>query len=92
MIKCTNAFKCKKKKCDENLVLGNTYNGKTYCWQVNTRLMFKFLWEMIFFKGDMEVFKAARNKLFATNEKQINNYTLTLDTLHSCMSVVYTYQ
>ena len=48
--------------------------------------------EMIFFKGDMEVFKAARNKLFATNEKQINNYTLTLDTLHSCMSVVYTYQ
>ena len=47
---------------------------------------------MIFFKGDMEVFKAARNKLFATNEKQINNYTLTLDTLHSCMSVVHTYQ
>ena len=45
-----------------------------------------------FFKGDMEVFKAARNKLFATNEKQINNYTLTLDTLHSCMSVLYTYQ
>ena len=40
----------------------------------------------------MEVFKAARNKLFATNEKQINNYTLTLDTLHSCRSVVYTYQ
>ena len=40
----------KKKKCDENLVLGNTYNGKTYCWQVNTRLMFKFLWEMIFLR------------------------------------------
>ena len=57
-----------KKNCDENLVLGNTYNGKTYCWQLNTCLMFKFFWEMIFFKGDMEVFKAARNKLFAINE------------------------
>ena len=33
-------------------------------------LMFKFSWEMLFFEsGDTEVFKADRNKLFASNEK-----------------------
>ena len=38
--------------------------------------------------GDAEVFKADRNKLFANNEKQIDNHTLVLDRLHSYMSVV----
>ena len=47
---------------------------------------------MLFFeRGDTEVFKAARNKLFASNEKQIDNHTLVLDMLHTYMSVVYTY-
>ena len=36
--------------------------------------MFKFVWEMLFLSGDTEVFKAARNKLFASNEKQIDNH------------------
>ena len=39
-------------------------------------LMFKCLWEMLFFKSkDTEVFKADRDKLFASNEKQIDNHT-----------------
>ena len=47
---------------------------------------------MLFFESrDTEVFKAARNKLFASNEKQIDNHTLVLDMLHTYMSVVYTY-
>ena len=47
---------------------------------------------MLFFeRGDTEVFKAARNKLFVRNEKQIDNNTLVLDMLHTYMSVVYTY-
>ena len=47
---------------------------------------------MLFFeRGDTEVFKAARNKLFASNEKQIDNHTLVPDMLHTYMSVVYTY-
>ena len=38
-------------------------------------LMFKFSWKILFFEsGDTEVFKAARNKLFASNEKQIESY------------------
>ena len=37
------------------------------------------------------VFKATKNKLFASNEKQIDNCTLMLDMAHSYMSVVYTY-
>ena len=54
--------------------------------------MFKFPWEMLFFKSkDTEVFKADRNKLFASNEKQTDNHTLMLDMLHSNMSVVCTY-
>ena len=37
--------------------------------------MFKFSWKILFFEsGDTEVFKAARNKLFASNEKQIEIY------------------
>ena len=40
--------------------------------------------------GDAEVFKADRNKLFANNEKKIDNHTLVLDRLHSYMSVVCT--
>ena len=33
-------------------------------------VMFKFSWEMLFFESnDTEVFKADRNKLFASNEK-----------------------
>ena len=54
--------------------------------------MFKCLWEMLFFESkDTEVFKADRNKLFATNEEQVDNHTLILNMLHSNMSVVYTY-
>ena len=51
-------------------------------------LMFKFWWETPFFEsGDTEVFKAARNKLFASKEKQIDNHPLMLDMLHLCRSV-----
>ena len=47
---------------------------------------------MLFFEsGDTEVFKADRSKLFASNERQIDNHTLMLDMLHSNMSVVCTY-
>ena len=46
---------------------------------------------LLFENGDTEVFKAARNKLFASNGKQIDSHTLMLDMLHSYMSVVYTY-
>ena len=54
--------------------------------------IFKFPWEMLFFESkDTEVFKADRNKLFASNEKQTDNHTLMLDMLHSNMSVVCTY-
>ena len=35
------------------------------------------------FTEDIEVFKADRNKLFASNEKQIDDHTLMLDMLHS---------
>ena len=48
-------------------------------------MLFSFLIE------DREVFKADRNKLFASNEKQTDNHTLMLDMLHSNMSVVCTY-
>ena len=47
---------------------------------------------MLFYDSrDTEILKATRNKLFASNEKQIDNQTLTLDMLHSCMYVMYTY-
>ena len=47
---------------------------------------------MLFFeRGDTEAFKAARNDLFAGNEKQIDNHTLILDMLHSYISVVCTF-
>ena len=47
---------------------------------------------MLFFKrGDTDAFNVARNKLFASNEKQIDNHTLILDMLYSNMSVVCTY-
>ena len=46
---------------------------------------------MLFFEsGDTEVFKAARNMLFAINEKQIDNGNLMLDMLRSYMPVVFT--
>ena len=45
---------------------------------------------LVFESGDAEVFKADGNKLFANNEKQIDNHTLVLDRLHSYMSVVCT--
>ena len=62
------------KKCDDNLILLNTYN---------TSLILKFSWEMLFFEGrDTEVFKAARNKLFASNENRFDNHTFMLDMLH----------
>ena len=44
-----------------------------------------------FLSEDTEVFKADRNKLFASNEKQPDNHTLMFDMLHSNMSVVCTY-
>ena len=54
--------------------------------------MFKCSWDMLFFESkDTEVFKADRNKLFASNKKQIDNHTLMLDMLRSNMSVVCTY-
>ena len=38
---------------------------------------------MLFLESkDTEVFKATRNKLFASSEKQINNQSLMLDMLH----------
>ena len=53
--------------------------------------MFQFSWEMLFFEsGDTRVFKDDRNKLFASNEKQIDNHTLMLDILYKYMSVVCT--
>ena len=53
-------------------------------------LMLKFSWEMLFFEsGDTGVFKADRNKPFASNKRLIDNL---LDLLHSYMSVVCTYQ
>ena len=54
-------------------------------------LMFQFSWEMLFFEsGDTGVFKDDRNKLFASNEKQIDNHTWMLDILYKYMSVVCT--
>ena len=42
----------------------------------NMSVMFKCSWEMLFFESeDTVVFKADRNKLFASNEKQIDNHT-----------------
>ena len=42
-------------------------------------VMFKCLWEMLFFESkSTEVFKGDRNKLFASNEEQIDNHTLIL--------------
>ena len=48
---------------------------------------------MLFFQSeDTEVFKADRNKLFASNEKQTDNHLASmLDMLHWNMSVVRTY-
>ena len=56
-------------------------------------LMCKCSWEMLFFlfSEDTEVFKADRNKLFTSNEKQTDNHTLMLDMLRSNMSVVCSY-
>ena len=42
-------------------------------------LMFKFSWKILFFEGrDTGVFKDDKNKLFVSNEKQIDNPTLKL--------------
>ena len=35
-----------------------------------------FIGNLLFEGGDTDVFKAASNKLFASNEKQIENHTL----------------
>ena len=43
------------------------------------------------FREDTEVFKADRNKLFASNEKQTDNHTSMLDMLHSNILVECTY-
>ena len=54
--------------------------------------MFKCSWEVLFFESkDTEIFKADRNKLFASNERQIDYHTLMLNMLHSNMSAVCTY-
>ena len=54
--------------------------------------LFKFSWGMLLFESrDTGVLKDDRNKLFAGNEKQIDNHTLMLDMLHSYMSVMCTY-
>ena len=65
------------------------YSGKICCWLLMS-LMFKCSWEMFFsfLIEDREVFKADRNKLFASNEKQTDNHTSMLDMLLSNMSVV----
>ena len=61
------------KKCDVNLMLRN--NGKTCCWWLMS-LMFKCSWEILVFESeDIEVFKADRNKLVASNEKQTEKFT-----------------
>ena len=44
-----------------------------------------------FLNEDREVFKADRNKLFASNEKQTDNHTSMLDMLLSNMSVMCIY-
>ena len=55
-------------------------------------VMFTCSWEMLFFESkDIEVFKADRNKLFASNEKQNDTHTLMLVMLHLNMSVLCTY-
>ena len=42
-------------------------------------------------RGNTEVFKADRKKLFGINEKQIDNHTLMLDMLHhTCQLYVLT--
>ena len=54
-------------------------------------LMLKFSWEVLFFKsGDTGVVKADRNKLFASDKRQINNHTLMLDInfTHTCQLCV----
>ena len=49
-------------------------------------------WEMLFSESkDTDVFKADRNKPFASNEKQIDSHTLMLVMLHSNRSVLCTY-
>ena len=54
--------------------------------------MLRYSWEMLFFKsGGTGVFKADRNKPFASNKRQIDNHTLMLHMLHSYMSVGCTY-
>ena len=62
-----------------------TLGGKS----VNMSLMFKFSWVNLFFeRGEREVFKAARNKLFAGNEKQC---LACLACFNHKLSVVCTY-
>ena len=54
------------KNCDENLIVKHFQWKKTLLFVVNMSLTFKFSWEKLFFeRGDTELFKAARNKLFA---------------------------
>ena len=56
-------------------------------------LMFKCSWEILVFESeDIEVFKADRNKLVASNEKQTEKFTSLLDMLPSNMSVVCIYR
>ena len=58
-------------------------------------LMLKFSWEMLFFEsGNTEGFKTDRNKLFASDKRQIDSQVdkiRLLDMLHSYMSVMCTY-
>ena len=50
-----------------------------------------FMGNGFFEREDTEVFKADRNKLFASSERQTDSHTLMLDMLHSNISVVCTY-
>ena len=51
-------------------------------------LMPTFAREMFFFEsGDTEVFEADRNKLFASNKRQIDNHTLMLVCTYHCRGV-----
>ena len=64
--------------CYETFTMGKPVAG-------SLSLMFKFSWETVFFESEGGFKMPDRNKLFASNEKKIDNHTLMLDILHSYM-------
>ena len=68
-------------------------NGKTCCQKLMSVTLKLFMGNAFLWKQgskDTEVFKAGRNKLFASNEKQIDNHTLfTWHALFKHVSCVY---